>query len=408
MMRKSDFLSKNRYTAPMHVGRFFILFFLWFYSLSLQAAQVTDVRILTDDNHTRLVFSLNAAVAYQTFVLAASPDKPARLVLDLPQSQLNATLPPVSANALLLSIRSGIRQGDDLRMVLDLKTSVQYKTYLLTPQQNQGYRLLVDLSHHQAITPAQTLVPAPIVAPDPAPTTHTRPSFVVAIDAGHGGNDPGAIGYSGTYEKDVTLAIAQKIFALLQNRPNIQAVMIREGDYFMRLRQRIELAREYQADVFVSIHADAYNKNLPAIRGSSVYILSQSGASSEAAKWLAEKENAADLLGGEGHVSLNDKDDMLAQVLLDLSLSGTLEASARLGQTVLRALASIGDLHRNKLQQADFTVLLSPDIPSILVETAFISNPHEEKQLNNVHYQGKMAAAIVNGIQSYLNQYAVH
>ncbi|MCP4699581.1 MAG: hypothetical protein GY862_22440 [Gammaproteobacteria bacterium] len=226
-------------------------------------------------------------------------------------------------------------------------------------------------------------------------------NIIVAIDAGHGGVDPGASGRYGTREKTVALAIARDLAALVKNARGMESVLIRDGDYFLSLRERIKLARNYQADLFISIHADALRDT--SSEGASVYMLSQSGASSEAARWLAERENRADLLGG---VSLNDKDDVLASVLLNLSQYGTLEASAYLGDKILRALGDVGSIHYRSVQQAAFMVLRSPDIPSILVETAFISNPREEKKLSDPSYRRRIAAAILQGTRAYFIKYA--
>jgi len=225
----------------------------------------------------------------------------------------------------------------------------------------------------------------------------------VAIDAGHGGEDPGAIGPRGTQEKKIVLSIAQKLAELVEDEPGMEPVMIRTGDYYVGLRQRIAIARERQADLFVSIHADAFHS--PQANGASVYTLSQSGASSEAARWLAEQENRSDLIGG---VSLDDKDDMLASVLLDLSQTASTQASLTMGSTVLKQLGGITRLHAKRVQNAGFAVLKSPDIPSILVETGFISNPENEKSLRQGTYQEKIARAIFNGIKEYMrssNQY---
>ncbi|MGH8476249.1 MAG: N-acetylmuramoyl-L-alanine amidase [Methylococcales bacterium] len=223
--------------------------------------------------------------------------------------------------------------------------------------------------------------------------------FVVAIDAGHGGNDSGAKGVRGTREKDVVLSVSKKLERLVAREPGMRAVLIRDGDYFVALRNRMRIARSANADIFVSIHADAYHQS--EIRGSSVYTLSQKGASSEAARWLAAGENESDRLGG---VRLDDKDDMLAEVLLDLSQTATLDASADLANQVLGNLRQLGKVHKRRVQSAGFAVLKSPDIPSILVETAFISNPHEEKNLRDPNYQGNLAKAILSGVRKYYRE----
>jgi len=224
--------------------------------------------------------------------------------------------------------------------------------------------------------------------------------IIVAIDAGHGGEDPGATGRRGTREKDIVLQIARKLRELINKKPGMKAVMIRNGDYYISLRGRTKKARKANADIFISIHADAF-KNTKA-HGSSVFILSSRGASSEAAKWLAKKENQADLVGG---VSLDDKDDMLAKLLLDLSQTATIEASNSVASRVMKGLKKVGKTHKNSVERAGFAVLKSPDIPSLLVETGFISNPKEEKLLKSAAYQKKMAQAILNGVDGYFKRY---
>jgi len=226
---------------------------------------------------------------------------------------------------------------------------------------------------------------------------------VIAIDPGHGGEDPGASGRLGTKEKDVVLAIGRELKTLLNQKYGIQAVLVRDGDYYISLKKRKRIARDHKADLLVSIHADAFRS--PSVYGSSVYVLSERGASSEAAKWLADKENSADLVGG---VSLEDKDDLLASVLLDLSQTATLDASINLGANVLGELKKLGKTHKPEVQRAGFVVLKSPDIPSILVETAFISNPDEERRLRNPRHQQHLAKAILNGILRYLKNNAPH
>ena len=248
---------------------------------------------------------------------------------------------------------------------------------------------------------AEPVTTQPPVPANPAPATVLKRTvkpgpIIIAVDAGHGGKDPGAVGGNGTHEKDVTLGIARELARRIDREPGMKAVLIRDGDYFLTLRQRIQKARKHQADLFVSVHADAF-KNTSS-RGSSVYVLSQRGATSEAARWLAERENAADLVGG---VKLHDKDDVLAQVLLDLSQTATIDASFLLADRVLGELGRLGPLHKEAVQQAGFLVLKSPDIPSILVETAFITNPHEERRLKDPSHQRRIASAIFSGLRAY-------
>jgi N-acetylmuramoyl-L-alanine amidase len=238
-----------------------------------------------------------------------------------------------------------------------------------------------------------------ISSTEPRVTAKKSKDVVVAIDAGHGGDDPGARGPNGTLEKKVTFAIANKLATLINGQPGMKAVLIRKGDYYVSLRNRMQIARTAKADLFISIHADAFDN--PDVRGASVYTLSRNGASSEAARWLANSENAADLIGG---VSLDDKEDVLASVLLDLSQAATQEASVNVAGHVLRNFHEICELHKGAVQKAGFLVLKSPDIPSILVETAFISNPLEERNLLNTSYQSKIANAIFKGVRNYFKQ----
>jgi N-acetylmuramoyl-L-alanine amidase len=272
-----------------------------------------------------------------------------------------------------------------------MKARVRPKSFLLKPNNAYGHRLVIDL-FHQGKKSTQSKVERQVA--------RGQRDVVVAIDAGHGGEDPGAKGHRGTREKDIVLAIARKLEKLVNAEPGMRAVMIRDGDYYLSLRKRIKKARKQRADLFISIHADAFHN--PKARGSSVYVLSKRGASSEAAKWLANSENQADLIGG---VSLDDKDDLLASVLLDLSQTATIEASLDVGSSILGGLKQIGKVHKHRVQQAGFVVLKSPDIPSVLVETAFISNPTEEKRLRTSSYQRKMARAMMRGIRNYFNRY---
>ncbi len=396
------------------------------------AAQIINVHVTkTSAEQSRVIFELSAPAAHNIFTL----DSPQRLVIDLKNVELQGNITEVAGDhSLFKEVRTAPRGGNDWRFVFDLKINVRTKSYLAKPSTVGGaYQLIVDVFSANLPTPttstpptvtvtpaAPVSKPAPVVAP-PAPkaaprseiavesmkvvettTPNNGREIIVAVDAGHGGIDPGASGRYGTKEKDVVLALAKELAQMINAQAGMRAVLIREGDYFLSLRKRIDLARQHQADLFVSIHADADAEKTSGSHGSSVYMLSQRGASSEAAHWLAEKENAADLIGG---VSLNDKDELLASVLLDLSQSGTLEASAHLAQSVLNSLSRIGSMHYARVQQAGFMVLRSPDIPSVLVETAFISNPVEEQKLNNAQARQRMAAAIFQGIQQYFNKY---
>ena len=278
--------------------------------------------------------------------------------------------------------------------MLDLKQPVKYKSFLLEPNDQYGHRLVVDIA---AKAGAGTSLP---VVTEIIPPADKPRDIIIAIDAGHGGEDPGALGRHGTREKDVVLAIARRVKAAVDAEPGMKGVLVRTGDYYIPLRNRMTIARKHKADFFVSIHADAF-KDARA-RGSSVYVLSKRGASSEAAKWLAEKENSADLVGG---VSLDDKDEILASVLLDLSQTASMQASHDAADQVLRNLRKLGPVHATKVQKARFVVLKSPDIPSMLVETAFISNPKEEKKLRDPSHQTQIARAILDGVKRYFERY---
>lgn len=371
--------------------RLAILLLLLFSTLPLYAgqAEITGLRIWSAPDHVRLVFDANAKVAHKIFTLKA----PDRLVLDLKNVKLTSNLPdPTKENKIIRGMRSASRNKDDVRVVFDLSSAVKPKSFALRPNREYGHRLVVDLYESKTGT-SHSNQPVKTAKIDKA-TEHR--DVVIAVDPGHGGEDPGARGRKGTYEKDVVLEIGRKLVKMLNRQKGMRAVLIRDGDYYLGLRKRIAKAREHQADLFVSIHADAFKD--PKVRGSSVYTLSRSGASNEAALWLAERENSADLVGG---VSLEDKDDMLASVLLDLSQIGTLQASSEAANRVLGELKTLGKTHKRRVQQAGFVVLKSPDIPSMLVETAFISNPEEERRLRDARHQTKVAKALMKGIRDY-------
>jgi len=349
-----------------------------------QSGTVTSVRVVDEPDASRLIIELDAAPSFHSFVL---PD-PDRLVIDLKDVKLKTRLPILgSDHPLLKGIRSAPRNQGDRRIVLDIKAGVKAKSYAVAPNEQYGHRLIVELD--AGVVAAAPLPPAPANSPP-------LRDIVIAVDAGHGGEDPGARGHGGTWEKNVALDIARQIAALISQEAGMRAVLVRDGDYFVSLRERITRARREKADLFLSIHADAFN-NANA-RGSSVYVLSDRGASDEASRWLAERENAADLVGG---VSLDNKDDVLASVLLDLSQTGTLQASAQVADRVLSQIGKLGSLHSESVQSARFVVLKSPDVPSMLIETAFISNPEEEQRLNDKSYQDKLSVAILNGVRDY-------
>ncbi len=386
--------------------RFLYGLLLIFYSFNVYSVELQQIRFWQhDEQTTRVMLDLSAPVSYNIFTLT----NPYRLVLDLKATHLTNQIAKVPATqAILENIRYAKRNKQDLRLVFDLKKSVRTTSYLVAPDSQGGHRLLLDITSLAAVTQPITPPKPPLATRTEKPKLFTKQTLptkqdtiVIAVDPGHGGIDPGAIGKQGTEEKNVVLAVGKKLAQLINQQPGYTAVLTRSTDKYLKLRQRIEIAREYQADLFISLHADALPDNQTAY-GSSVYMLSQSGASSEAAQWLAQKENAADLIGG---VSLSDKDDLLASVLLDLSQEGTLEASALIGQEILKALDTVGKVHFKKLQRAAFMVLRSPDIPSVLVEMAFLSTPSEERKLNDSNYQNQLAHALLQGIQHYFKKY---
>jgi N-acetylmuramoyl-L-alanine amidase len=353
---------------------------------------VKNLRMWRAPDHTRLVLDLSRQVEHQLFTL----DDPDRLVLDLQNARLLGGLPSLDLSGpYLRRVRTGTQKDRVLRIVLDLKRKVRPRTFVLTPNRIYGHRLVIDL---YAKEDSEKAVPK-----DYTPPPRERSAkIVVAIDAGHGGEDPGAIGRIGTREKVITLKVARELRKLIERDADMRPVMIRKGDYYLSLRRRIATARRHQADVFLSIHADAFPSRK--VRGASVYALSQRGATNEQARWLADKENAADLVGG---VSLRDQDDVLAKVILDLQMTDTVTKSLELGQDVLRELSRVGPTHRRHVQQAGFVVLKSPDVPSILVETAFLSNPKEERQLRNAKHRRRVANAIYKGIKRYFRRHPV-
>ncbi|WP_136064559.1 N-acetylmuramoyl-L-alanine amidase [Modicisalibacter radicis] len=389
------------------------------------ASDVDNVRLWAAPDHVRLVFDMAGAPQANIFSL----DNPRRLVIDLEDSRLEANLAGVDLEGSAISeIRSGTRNGDDLRVVLDLERPVEPRHFTLAPNDQYGHRLVVDLEYpgesaiEDPIDPIESMIreqeiaagraqteaiasgrPAETVDAATAAKPHPKRDIIIAVDPGHGGEDPGAIGAKGTREKDVVLAIARKLKSLIDATPGFKAILTRDGDYYVGLRQRTLLARDQKADFFVSIHADAFKSPRPT--GSSVFALSQSGATSETAKWLAASENRSDLIGGvDGSLNLADKDETLRGVLLDLTMTATLNDSLAAGGQVLDQLDTINSLHKARVEQAGFVVLKSPDIPSLLVETGFISNPQEERRLRDPGYQGQLARAIFKGIDAHFHQ----
>jgi N-acetylmuramoyl-L-alanine amidase len=386
-------------------------------SVYAQQVNVNSLRYVTLKSQVRLLFDVSASVKHRVFVL----DNPPRLVIDIKDAHADRTLSqPAASHELFTSTRTAT-QNDDLRIVVDLKKPISAKNYALRSGNKDSHRLIVDLVERNPEVNKSNNAEQLAVVDTPKKTEHTRSDdktekharhkdstvkrhgrhVVIAIDAGHGGEDPGARGPQGTMEKDVTFAIAKKLKALIDDEPGMKAVLVRKGDIYVGLRKRMQIARMVGADLFISIHADAVQDTT--VRGASVYTLSTKGATNEAARWLADNENAADLIGG---VSLDDKEDMLASVLLDLSQNATQEASQNVANKILKNFQDIGQLHKDSVQQASFMVLKSPDIPSILVETAFISNPSEELNLLSNRYQSKMATAIFRGVANYFKHAA--
>ncbi len=355
-------------------------------SLQAVAAEVSGFRVWADPTKTRAVLDLNKKTSYKLFTL----DNPHRVVVDMLGSSIDIPLELDEEHAgLITSVRYGQPDDETLRVVFDLSESAELKSFLLEPTAQYSHRLVIDLYSKSGRQKASLVKHVSDIS-------IPNRDVVIAIDAGHGGEDPGAIGRNKTREKDVVLRIARELKKAIDAEPGMRAVLTRDGDYYIALRGRYEKARKARADLFVSIHADAFTKR--SVRGSSVFVLSARGASSEYARLLADSENASDLVGG---VTLADKDDMLASVLLDLSQSATREASNKVASDILRSLKRNGKTHKPHVGRANFMVLKSPDVPSVLVETAFISNPDEEKRLTEKEFQQNMARAITSGVRDY-------
>ena len=348
---------------------------------------LTGIRISQSaDDHTRVVFDLTGEFEHNLFTL----NDPPRVVVDLNDTRRSEAIEIDRHSTNLMSgIRSASKNGGRLRVVIDLEGKARPRSFALKPDGKSGHRLVVDLH-------ATKLSPTPIKTNQEARNKHKQ-KFVIALDPGHGGRDPGAIGKHGTREKDIALSVAKKMKTLINRESGYRAILTRDADRFVSLRNRVKKARAAEADLFISLHADSFHK--PNVKGASVYALSLRGASSEAARWIARKENSSDLIGG---ISLDDKDDLIASVLLDLSQTATIQDSLELGSDVLRHIGKVSKLNNQKVQQAGFAVLKAPDMPSILIETAFLSNPSEEKKLRNPKHQHKLAKAVFSGIKNHL------
>ena len=378
--------------------------------------RVTDVRLWSGPEGTRLVLDLSAPAKHHVFAI----EHPDRIVIDLENAQLALKNELPGSQGPVRKVRSGPRAERGLRIVLDLVSAQPLRSFTVGPDGSAGHRLVVELpsrtrsnapavagpppaaapTANQVLVAVAASVPVPAVVSQEAvkslAATARGRDLVIAVDAGHGGQDPGAIGRGGTREKDVTLAIARRLAATIDAEPGMRAVLIRDSDHFITLGGRTRKARQLGADMFISVHADAVGNR--SVTGSSVYVLSTRGASDEAAHWLAERENAADLMGG---VSLDDKSEVLASVLLDVTQKEAVSNSVDAAGSVLGALRQVGTVHGTKVRHAGFIVLKSPDIPSMLVETAFISNPAEERRLRDKAHQQRLADAIHSGVRSY-------
>ncbi|MDO9011129.1 MAG: N-acetylmuramoyl-L-alanine amidase [Gallionella sp.] len=433
-----NFISTHKAHKARRLGQAaaVVLLCLWL-PQSQAAIEIQATRFWPAQDYTRLTLESKQAIGHKMF----SMENPGRLVIDLEDVELGDALNQLASkigndDPYIKGVRVARFKPGTVRLVLDLKSQIKPQLFDLKPVGEYGYRLVLDVYPAQANDPLMALLdqeksPSPAIAEpantqpaDKLPVEEAAKStgitqnqsqsaamslrnipelrartLIIAIDAGHGGEDPGARGSKGSNEKDVTLAIARKLNTLINDMPNMRGVLIRDGDYFIPLSGRVAKTRKARADLFVSIHADAFIK--PDARGSSVFALSEHGATSTAARWLAKKENEADLIGG---INIAVKDRYLARTLLDLSQTATINDSIRLARHVLGELDHINDLHSGHVEQAGFAVLKSPDIPSILVETAFISNPSEERRLNDEDYQLKLANAVLSGIKRYFSQ----
>ncbi len=363
------------------------------FPFSVSATQIRNARLWRSDDKLRLVFDLSGPVSYKTFTLSA----PDRLIIDLSGASLSGDFSQLAlSETVIRSIRSGHFGKGDTRIVLDLSRPVQINTFLLAPQDGQGHRLVLDLL-------SDSKVAAPSVPREtPGKTNHPKRDIIVVVDPGHGGKDPGAVGAKGEREKDVVLSISQMLARRLKREKGFDVKLVRNDDFFVPLRKRVDIARQHKADMFISVHADAAPRLTAS--GASVYCLSEGGATSATARFMAQRENGADLLGATSLLNLKDKDPMLAGVILDMSMNATIAASLQLGSTVLGSLAGITTLHQKRVEQAGFAVLKSPDVPSILVETGFISNARDSQRLVTARHQQAVADGLFEGLQRYFQK----
>jgi len=361
---------------------------------SVSATQIRQARLWRSKDKVRLVFDLSGPVSYKTFTLSA----PERLIIDVSGASLGGDFSQLALNdTVIRAIRSGPLGQGDTRIVLDLSSPVLLNSFLLAPQNGQSHRLVLDL------VSAKPIQIAPKVPREtPKISAHPKRDIIVVVDPGHGGKDPGAVGAKGEREKDVVLSIAQLLAKRLKKEKGFDVKLVRNDDFFVPLRKRVAIARQHKADIFISVHADAAPRLTAS--GASVYCLSEGGATSATARFMAQRENGADLLGATSLLNLKDKDPMLAGVILDMSMNATIAASLQLGSTVLGSLADITTLHQKRVEQAGFAVLKSPDVPSILVETGFISNARDSQRLVTARHQQAVADGLFKGLQRYFEK----
>lgn len=361
------------------------------------ATQIRNARLWRSDDKLRLVFDLSGPVQYKTFSLTA----PERLIIDLSGAGLSGDFSQLELkNSGITSIRSGHFGKADTRIVLDLAAPMQLNSFVLPPQDGQGHRLVLDLTSATR-APRQIAAEAvPLVAA--VNKAHPKRDIIVVVDPGHGGKDPGAVGSKGQREKDVVLSIAQLLAKRLKREKGFDVKLVRNDDFFVPLRKRVDIARQHKADMFISVHADAAPRLTAS--GASVYALSEGGATSATARFMAQRENGADLLGATTLLNLKDKDPMLAGVILDMSMNATIASSLQLGSSVLGSLQSITSLHQKRVEQAGFAVLKSPDVPSILVETGFISNAQDAQRLVTARHQQAVADGLFEGLKNYFQK----
>jgi N-acetylmuramoyl-L-alanine amidase len=373
-------ITTNRY----EMKRFILLISCMLFATHVLANSISSVRLWRAPDHTRLVFDLDSPIDYKLISLA----EPDRLVLDISDTTLGTSLDDIElTNTPIVKIRYAGRNNNDLRVVLDLNNQVQPRSFLLKPNGDAGHRLVVDLNDIEGT--------AVVSEPARDPKLDEKRNVVVAIDAGHGGEDPGASGPTKSREKHVVLAIAKVLAEEINAQPGFEAVLVRKGDYYIKHKRRWEIARESRADLFISVHADAFTD--PRAKGSSVYALSRKGTTSAMARFLADSENV-DLAG---EVNLGDQEEMVAKTLTDLVMTSSLVTSLDIGERIIGAMGKVTHMHSKRVELANFRVLKAPDIPSLLVETGFISNPSEEKKLNSSNHQKKLAKAITSGLKAY-------